>query len=115
MIRLMKIELDPEGLRVRMEMWRKSMDMQIPLAPEIRIHFFARRGQLLDNYVKVASNWLMLLRSCKADGENLVALDQLETDIEAFKAWAEAGISELTRLATEELQVDPPAPGAAPD
>lgn len=90
-------------------MWRKSVDMQIPLAPEFRIHFFARRGELLDNYAKVAANWLTLLSSCKADGENLVALDQIETDIEEFKAWAEAGISELTRLATEELQPGPPS------
>ena len=35
-------------------------------------------------------------------GEDLVALDALETEIEEFKTWAEAGISELARLASEE-------------
>lgn len=30
-------------------------------------------------------------------------LDALEAEIEDFKAWAEAGISEIARLASEEL------------
>lgn len=49
----------------------------------------------------------MLLRHCKATGEDLVALDSLETEIEEFKDWAEAGISELARLASEELGQPP--------
>lgn len=39
-------------------------------------------------------------------GEDVVALDNLEEEIENFKKWAEAGISELARLATDELEKD---------
>lgn len=105
----MKLELDQENVRTMMQMWRKAVDLEIPLSSDIRIHFLARRGQLLDGFVKLAGNWLMLFRHFKATGEDLVALDALETEIEEFKAWAEAGISELARLASEELGHPPPS------
>lgn len=106
----MKLELDHESVRTMIQMWRKAVDLEIPLASDIRIHFLARRGQLLDGFVKLAGNWLMLLRHCKATGEDLVVLDAFETDVEEFKAWAESGISEIARLASEEL---PPPPASA--
>lgn len=108
----MRLELDQESVRTMLQMWRKAVDLEIPLASDLRIHFLARRGQLLDGFVKLAGNWLMLLRHCKATGEDLVALDALETEIEEFKAWAEAGISELACLASEELG-EPPASSAS--
>jgi len=108
----MRLELDQESVRTMLQMWRKAADLEIPLASDLRIHFLARRGQLLDGFVKLAGNWLMLLRHCRATGEDLVALDALETEIEEFKAWAEAGISELARLASEELG-EPPASSAS--
>ena len=108
----MKLELDQESVRTMLQMWRKAVDLEIPLASDIRIHFLARRGQLLDGFVKLAGNWLMLLRHCKATGEDLVALDALETEVEEFKAWAEAGISELAKLASEDLR-QPPASSAS--
>lgn len=102
----MKIDLDPEELKVSMDMWRQAIDLKIPLAHEVRIHFFSRRGQLLDGFVKIADNWLMVLRCCKATGEDVIALDDLEEEINNFKKWAEDGISELARLATDELAKD---------
>lgn len=89
-----------------MNLWKQAVDLKIPLAHDVRIHFFAKRGQLLDGFVKIAGNWLMLLRCCKATGEDVVALDNLEEEIENFKKWAEDGISELARLATDELEKD---------
>lgn len=103
----MKLELDHENVRTMLQMWRKAVDLEIPLASDIRIHFLARRGELLHGFVSLSGNWLMLLRSCKAAGDDLVALDALETEIEEFKAWAESGISVLARLASEELSHPP--------
>lgn len=102
----MKLDLDPEKLKTSMDLWRQAVDMEIPLAHEVRIHFFAKRGQLLDSFVKMAGNWLMLLRCCKATGEDVIALDDLEEEIDRFKKWAEDGISELALLATDELAKD---------
>lgn len=102
----MNLTLDPEGLRTSMEMWRKALDMEIPLRPDLRIHFFNRRGSLLDGFSQVAKNWLTLLHGCDAEGEDKVELLALRTEIKAFKEWAEAGIVELDRLGEEEVRRD---------
>ena len=104
----MKVDLDPAFLKMSMEMWRKAVDMEIPLAPNIRIHFFAKRGQLLDGFSKIAKNWLMLLGHCKATGEDPIQLDELEAEIKSFQDWAEAGISELANLSGEVGELDKP-------
>lgn len=100
----MKLDLDPEGLRVSMEMWRKAVDLQIPLRSDIRTHFLSSRGDLLKGFVKLAGNWLTVLHSCKATGPDLVEFEQLVADIEDFKRWAEVGIAELALLKAEGQQ-----------
>lgn len=89
-----------------MEMWRKALDMEVPLADEFKIHFLARRGELLDGFAKTAGSWMMVLRKCKATGDDLIVLDALEEEIVAFKDWAEAGITSLAALAAEEVLKD---------
>ncbi len=97
----MKIDLDPENIQVAMDMWRQAVDMKIPLAPELRSHFFTRRGSMLEGFVKIANNWIMLLNGCKGEGNDQVALDALRKEINDFKNWAESGIDELVKLAAE--------------
>jgi hypothetical protein len=97
----MKLELDPDELRVSMDMWRKAIDMEIPLAPSIRSHFLSRRGALLEGFVKTANNWASLLHYCKATGDDQLQLEALRGEIDAFKDWAEAGIDDLAKLAAE--------------
>ena len=97
----MILDLDPDGLRVAMDLWRNATDMSIPLSADLRSHFFAGRGKLLQGFVKVASDWLMLLQSCTATGDDLVELDGIRREILAFKAWADSGLSEIARLAKE--------------
>jgi len=97
----MQVDLDPSFLKMSMEMWRKAVDMEIPLAPDIRSHFLSNRGKLLDGFSKTAKNWLMLLGHCQADAEDRIQLDALKTEIRSFQEWAEAGISDLAKLAAE--------------
>ena len=97
----MKIDLDPENLQVSMGLWRQATDMEIPLAPHLRSHFLTQRGALLEGFVKIAKNWTMLLDGCKASDDDLIALDALRGEIIEFKSWAERGIEELSKLATE--------------
>jgi hypothetical protein len=92
----------------------KSLDMEIPLADELKLHLFARREQILDGFSKTAGTWLMLLRQCKATGPDLIDLDNLEEEISEFKKWAEDGISSLVALATEESLVDKGVDGKPP-
>jgi hypothetical protein len=97
----MKLDLDPEGMKVSMELWRKATDMEVDLAPAIRSHLLTRRGPLLEGFVRVSTNWLTVLSYCNATGDDLVELEALRVEIASFSAWAEAGISELTKLAAE--------------
>ena len=95
----MKLDLNPEMLQTSMELWRKAVDMEIPLASDIRSHFLLRRGELLQSFIKVATNWLTVLRSCEATGDDLRQLEALKDEITSYKSWAEQGISEITKLA----------------
>lgn len=97
----MKLELDPEFLTTSMGLWRQAVDMEIDLAPEIRSHLISRRGKLLRGFVKIASNWLTVLHACTATGEDLIQLQTLVSEVEGFKGWAEAELSELEKLADE--------------
>jgi hypothetical protein len=82
----MKIDLDPENIHAAMDMWRKGTDMEIPLAPELRSHFFTRRGSILENFVKTSNNWIMMLNGCEATGDDAVELDALLKEINDFKS-----------------------------
>ena len=70
----MKLDLDPEGIKVSMALWRKATDMEVDLAPAIRSHVLSRRRPLLEGFVKVATNWLTLLSYATATGDDLVEL-----------------------------------------
>jgi hypothetical protein len=97
----MKLDLDPDGVKVSMDLWRKATDMEVDLAPAIRSHLLTRRGTLLEGFVKVATNWLTLLSYCTAVGDEQAQLEALRVEIASFRSWAETGISELAKLAAE--------------
>ena len=97
----MKLDLDPEQLKESMDLSRKATDMEVNLAPAIRSHVLSRRGPLLEGFVKVATNWLTLLSSCTAAGDEQEQLEALRQEIVSFRSWAETGISELAKLAAE--------------
>ena len=97
----MKLDLDPEGLKVSMDLWRKATDMEVDLAPAIRSHLLTRRGPLLEGFVKIATDWLTLLSYGTATGDDLVELEALRIEIASFRTWAETGISELVKIAEE--------------
>lgn len=97
----MKLELDPEWLQTSMALWRKTVDMEMPIHDNFKIHVMEQRATILGNFVKTAQSWLTVLRSCSAQGEYLVALDSLRAEVEAFKKWAQDGIDQLRKLASE--------------
>lgn len=102
----MKLDLDPDWLRTSMTMWRDAVDMRIPIHDNLKIHFLERRASLLDGFVKTGTSWLAVLRACKAEGRDLVELDALNADVEAFKKWADDGLKELHAMALEESKKD---------
>lgn len=95
----MKLELDPENLRVSMTLWRDAVDMKIPVKDELKIHFMNQRQPILQKMTCTASAWLTLLRGCQTEGEDKAQLIALQADVEAFKKWADDGLKELTDFA----------------
>ncbi|WP_233446755.1 hypothetical protein [Paraburkholderia terrae] len=38
------VEFDPDFMLASMDLWRKSLDMQMPIADEVKIHFMKNRA-----------------------------------------------------------------------
>lgn len=104
----MKLDLDPDWMRTSMDLWRKTLDFEIPIHDNFKIHFMEQRSTILGNFVKTAESWATVLRSCSAQGPDLVELDALKSDVEAFKKWAEDGQEKLRSLASSEGRKDAP-------
>ncbi|WP_382164070.1 hypothetical protein [Hydrogenophaga sp. ANAO-22] len=88
----MKLELDHDHVRTMLQMWRKAVDLEIPLASDIRVHFLARRGHLLDGFVTLARNWLMLLHSCNATGNDVLALVRIPALVSTCSGTPDRGV-----------------------
>src|SRR5664279_4376936 len=93
----MKIDFDPEWIRTSMEMWRKTVDVQIPIHDNFKIHFFEQRGTILARFAETSIAWGTVLRGCSASGADLVDLNSIKADVEAFKNLSLIHISEPTR------------------
>lgn len=49
----MKLDFDPERLRISMRLWRDETDMKVPGHDNFKIHFIERRPSLLEGFVKI--------------------------------------------------------------
>lgn len=87
-----------------MDLWRKTIDFEIPIHHNFKIHFMEQKSTILRNFVKTAESWATVLRSCSAQSPDLVALVALKSDVETFKKWAEGGQEKLRSLASSEWQ-----------
>lgn len=102
----MKLDFDPEGLRVCMRLWRDTTDLKVPVHDNFKIHFIESRASLLEGFVKIGNAFTTILRACKAEGQDLVELDAIKADVDEFKKWAKDGLEELSSLASEESKKD---------
>jgi hypothetical protein len=87
-----------------MDLWRKTIDFEIPVHDNFKIHFMEQKSTILRNFVKTAESWTKVLGSCRAQGPDLVTLIALKSDVETFKKWAEDGQEKLCSLASSEWQ-----------
>jgi hypothetical protein len=94
------VELNPEWLRVSMDLWRNGLDMKIPVADDIKIHFIQNRKRLLENFVKTAGIWESLLREMQAT-DDAEALKHLRNEVQEFAGWAKSELAVLERLRNE--------------
>lgn len=89
-----------------MTMWRDVVDMKIPVHDDFKVHFFEKRASLLAGFVKTGTAFMMVLRACKAEGQDSIELEALKAEVEAFKKWAEDGINDLNTMALQESMKD---------
>jgi hypothetical protein len=98
----MKIDLDPDDLRISMTMWRDTIDLKVPMLDKFKLQFMQERRTILTNFSKTSKAWLTVLRCCKADGNDQGALCELVAEVSAFKDWAESSIQQLDRLGIQD-------------
>lgn len=102
----MKLDFDPAWLRTSMSMWRDATDLKVPLHDDFKVHFIEQRSSILAGFIKTATAFSMVLRACKAEGEDLRELEALRTEVDAFKKWAETGLNDLNTMALQESMKD---------
>lgn len=84
-----------------MDLWRKALDMKIPVHDEFKIHFIEKRGTLLNNFERTSRVWKNMLGSMSALPGSEAELASLIAAVDDFHEWA---LSELKKLASIELQ-----------
>lgn len=109
----MNVTLDPEYIRGLMAVRRAATDMKLPMNERMKLHFMARRQDLLCNFTLTAGAWLMMLNGCRTRGPESAALASLKADIVEFKEWADESLQELQRMGLVETIED--NGGAMPD
>lgn len=77
----MKLDFNPEGLRIGMLLWRDVVDMKVPMHDNFKIHFIERRASLLEGFAKTGNSFSMVLCACEAEDQDLVELDAIKTDV----------------------------------
>ena len=76
-----------------MSLWRDATDLKMPIKDEFKIHFMARRREILSNMSNTANAWKMFLGACKTQDQ--LQLAAIQNDIDSFKKWADDGLAEL--------------------
>ncbi|MFM0023532.1 hypothetical protein [Paraburkholderia azotifigens] len=92
------MEFDPGFMLESMDMWRKSLDMQIPVADEFKIHFMKNRRRLLEGFVTTGKAWKIIVCDLKPLDESGV-LEDVRREVQVFLGWAEDGLRALDDLA----------------
>ncbi len=103
----MRVELNPDWIRMSMILWREATDMKMPMADEFKLHFMERRGLILDNFIRTSRAWSMVLSHCVGQGDSDAAeLLALCAEVEAFGSWAKAEHRALEMMGLKESIAD---------
>ncbi|UBM12732.1 hypothetical protein [Cupriavidus metallidurans] len=94
----MKVDFDHESLLMMMDMWKKSVDMAMPMKDEFKIHMMQNRQSILQNYERAAGAWLLAIGCMTPDDEGKAELDATRAKVKAFQDWAKASIADLDAL-----------------
>jgi len=92
------VEFDPDLMLMSMDMWRKSLDMKIPIADEFKIHFMKNRRRLLEGFATTGKAWKVMVGDMTAVSDP-ARLEHVRREVQAFLSWAEDGLKAPDDLA----------------
>lgn len=93
----MKVEMDVERLDEMLDMWKKSVDLQLPMMDDFKIRMMQNRRPILENLVQTGTGWTLML-SCMQTPEEDGELAALKQRVKQFVAWAAAEIDTLDAI-----------------
>jgi hypothetical protein len=93
----MKVELDLERLEEMLDMWRKSVDLQVPMMDDFKIRMMQNRRQILENLVQTGTGWNLML-NCMHAPEDAALLREMKSRVADFVSWAAGEIDALDAI-----------------
>ncbi|MFC7513749.1 hypothetical protein ACFQUU_01885 [Herbaspirillum sp. GCM10030257] len=93
----MKVELDLERLEDMLDMWRKSVDLQVPMMDDFKIRMMQNRRQILENLVQTATGWNLML-NCMHAPDDTALLHEMKSKVSSFVTWAAGEIDALDAI-----------------
>ena len=93
----MKVEMDLERLDEMLDMWKKSVDLQLPMMDDFKIRMMQNRRPILENLLQTGTGWTLML-SCMRPLDDSSDLAALRQRVKEFVAWAAAEIDALDAI-----------------
>ena len=98
---LITVTLDTEDLDMQIDLWRSTVDMKIPIADHLKLHFITKRRDILATMLETGKHYdamLALMEPVEADRERFT---QLRQKVQEFRRWAADGLYELNQLSSD--------------
>lgn len=98
-MRPMKIELDAASTLEYLDLWKKAVDMEIPLAPFLRSHLMIQRDVILDRYKTTGDTLTGIYRQMKAlDSESEIQLERTRHEIKMWCEWVATSQAQMNEF-----------------
>lgn len=93
------VTLNTEELETQIELWRATVDMKIPISDHLKLHFIAKRREILTGLLETGRHYdalLALMEPVEADKERFA---ESRRKVQEFRRWAADGLHDLNELA----------------
>lgn len=93
------VTLNTEELETQIELWRATVDMKIPISDLLKLHFIAKRREILTGLLETGRHYdalLALMEPVEADKERFA---ESRRKVQEFRRWAADGLHDLNELA----------------
>lgn len=93
------VTLNTEELETQIELWRATVDMKIPIPDHLKLHFIAKRREILAGLLETGRHYdalLALMEPVEADKERFA---ESRRKVQDFRRWAADGLHDLNESA----------------